>query len=142
MTNETMRAALIAKELVDSVTPAPAAAPVEAPAAPEVLEQRTDDVPVVTTPSTDPAPAEAAAPAVAEPAKPKEPKKPAAPKDQRNGQTRPVAGNKCSQVWQALDALKAQGTEITFAALRPTVNAEIADATVRTQWSRWRKYHA
>ncbi len=131
MTNETMRQALVAHYATD--------AQVEAPAAPEVLEQRTDDVPVVTTPPADAAPA---AEPVAEPTKPKEPKKPAAPKDQRNGQTRPVAGNKCSQVWQALDALKAQGTEITFAALRPTINAEIADATVRTQWSRWRKYHA
>ncbi|MFL6600177.1 MAG: hypothetical protein ACJ8R9_02505 [Steroidobacteraceae bacterium] len=146
MTNATMRQALVAHYATATQVEAPAEpeAVVTAPAAPEVLEQRTDDAPAAPEPAADPVPAEDAAPAAAEkPAEPvKEPKKPAAPKDSRNGVSRPAAGNKCAQVWAALDALKAQGTEITFATLRPTINAEIADATVRTQWSRWRKYHA
>jgi hypothetical protein len=79
-------------------------------------------------------PAPAAEP-VAEPAKPKT-------VDARNGVTRPIAGNKCAQVWAACEALLAQDVVITFAALRPLVAADIADATVRTQWTRFRKYRA
>ena len=155
MTNETMRAALVAHYAVpaetltpedkaaDAFTAAEKAASVEAPAetvvttpaAEDVSEQRSDDAPT--------APVEAAAPAAAEkPAKPKRAAKPAAALDQRNGVTRPAAGNKCAQVWTACEALKAQDTKLTFDALRPLVPAHIADATVRTQWSRYRKYNA
>jgi hypothetical protein len=105
----------------------------------EVSEQRTDDAPAV-----DPAPAAVPAPAAADKLakEPKAPKAPAAPKDSRNGVTRPATGNKCAAVWDACDALKAEGKDLTFVALRPIVDSKIADATVRTQWSRFRKYNA
>jgi len=146
MTNATMRQALVAHYATDTQ--------VETPAVPEVLEQRADDVPVVTTPPTDPAPAEVdplgisaglraiqdSAPAVA--AKPAKPKAPRAPKDQRGGVTRPSADGKCGQVWSACDALKEEGKELTFDALRLLVPAETSDATIRTQRQRHRKFHA
>jgi hypothetical protein len=99
----------------------------------EVSENRTDDAPVAA--AAEPAPAEASAPA-------ETPKKPAAPKDQRNGITRPTVGNKCTAVWDALDALKEDGKEITFDALRAAVDTKIADATIRTQRQRWKQYNA
>lgn len=100
--------------------------------------------PVVTTQAVDPAPAEAAAPAVAELEAPKpamESKVPRAPRDQRNGITRPAAG-KCREVWDTLDALKAEGRELTFEVLRAAVDSKIADATIRTQRHRWKQYSA
>ena len=66
---------------------------------------------------------------------------PKAPRDQKNGITRP-GENKCGQVWAACDALKAEGKEITFEALRLAVDTKTADATIRTQRQRWKTYNA
>ena len=86
-------------------------------------------------------PANAAdAPMVETPKPAKEIKTPRAPRDQRNGITRPTEG-KCRAVWNALDALKADGKELTFEALRLAVDSKIADATIRTQRQRWKQYN-
>jgi hypothetical protein len=85
------------------------------------------------------APTEPVVPAA--PAEPfKQPKAPCAPKDQRNGVTRPGLG-KCLDVWTHLDALKAASEKLTFEALRLRIDPSTADATLRTQWTRWRKYN-
>lgn len=68
--------------------------------------------------------------------------KPKASRDQRDGISRPSADNKCGQVWAALDALKAEGKDLTFEALRLTIDTKIADATIRTQRQRWKQDHA
>jgi hypothetical protein len=81
------------------------------------------------------------APMVESPKPADEIKTPRAPRDQRNGITRPTEG-KCRAVWDALDALKADGKELTFEALRLAVDRKIADATTRTQRQRWKQYNA
>ena len=100
--------------------------------------------PVVTTPAADPAPAEATAPAVTETEAPKpmkEPKAVPAPKaEQRNGISKPTRGLTLD-VWNACDALKAEGKDTTFEALKeklPNHNA----ATIRTQRQRHKTFNA
>jgi hypothetical protein len=137
-----MRAALeaagtvVTEEPAAPVVDAPTAEPVVTTVEPEVIsEQRTDDAPAA------PEPVEAVV--TAEPAVPEAPKpaKVAAPKDQRNNITRPGKG-KCLDVWVTLDSMRAQGVEITFALLRAAIPEDIADATLRTQRQRWKKFHS
>jgi hypothetical protein len=59
---------------------------------------------------------------------------------EQNGVTRPSTGTFCARVWQALDKLHAEGTEITIEAVRAIAGTEMADATVRTQRQRWRTF--
>lgn len=90
------------------------------------------------------------------PSKPSKPKaaakvakKAAAPKterDQSNGVTRPGTDTVCSLIWSALDQMKAAGTEYTLEALRQLVDdargkRPAADDTLKTQRSRWLKFH-
>lgn len=76
----------------------------------------------------------------AKPAAKKSAAKHAAPKrEQQNGVTRPAEGTTCRAIWDACEAIKAAGQDITFAALSaklPKVNA----ATIRTQRQRFRTY--
>jgi hypothetical protein len=66
----------------------------------------------------------------------------AAPEDQRNGIRRPGAGTACRAIWDLLDLLKADGKELTFAALRAGIDPKVADATLRTQKQRWTRHAA
>lgn len=62
-------------------------------------------------------------------------------RDHQNGIPRPTEGTLCGKVWDVLDKLHAKGEPATptpaFEALK---SEKIAAATVRTQYSRWRKY--
>ena len=67
---------------------------------------------------------------------------PSAATENKNGIPRPREGTACRAIWDTLDALKADGKELTFEALRLAVDTKTADATIRTQRQRWRQYHA
>jgi hypothetical protein len=90
--------------------------------------------PTVTTPAADPIPAET-------PAESQKQEKPAqAAKNQRNGITMPKAGSICASIWEACDALKAEGKETSFEALKEKL-PKVNDATIRTQRQRHKTYH-
>jgi outer membrane biosynthesis protein TonB len=90
--------------------------------------------PMVTTPAADPAPAEKPAEA------PKPKAAPAAKQPQRNGVTQPKAGSICASIWNACAELKADGKEMSFAALKEKL-PKVNDATLRTQRQRFNTFH-
>ena len=91
-----------------------------------------------------PAPKPKAAPAAAAPAeKPaKAPKEPVV-KDTQNDVTRPKAGTATGNVWDIADKLTAKlGRAATRAeVMEKAVEAQINEATVATQYQRWRVYN-
>lgn len=80
-------------------------------------------------------------------AKKKAPKAPKAPKakkpsgDQKNGITRPAAGTMTGQIWDIADKLAAKGPVVRADVMEAAVAKDIAEATVATQFQRWRIYH-
>lgn len=77
-------------------------------------------------------------------------KKPAAKKatgrpaatEHQNGIPRPGADTLCAKVWEVLDKLHAKGEPATPVPVFEALKGEkIADATVRTQYGRWRKFN-
>ena len=81
--------------------------------------------------------------ATAAPAAPEAPKAPATPKIEKNGVTRPKDGTATGNVWKISD-------ELSAALGRPASRKEVMDkaktegineATVATQYGRWRKFH-
>lgn len=67
---------------------------------------------------------------------------PVTPAENKNGIPRPREGTACRAIWDLLDAMKAEGKEITYEALRLGVDTKTADATIRTQRQRWRTFNA
>lgn len=92
-----------------------------------------------------PAPKPKAAPAAAAPKeKPAKAEKPApAPKDEKNGVTRPKAGTATGNVWAIADDLSAKLKRPATRAevMEKAVEAQINEATVATQYQRWRVYN-
>lgn len=62
-------------------------------------------------------------------------------KIEQNGIRQPGEGTLCAKVWAALDALRAEGKDATFEAVRELAGSEMADATIRTQRQRWREFN-
>lgn len=94
-----------------------------------------------------PAPAvNAAESAPAEPAAKKSKAKAAVttvtPVVEQNGIKQPGEGTFCRKIWDVLSALHAEGKDATFATAREALKGEqMADATVRTQYARWKTHH-
>lgn len=152
MTNETMRKALqkhieanmakaapveaTAPEAVVTPPPAVESAPAAEPAAPLcAVCDHIEELHKLSS-STHPFTPKPAAPAPAE-----KPKAEATPKDARNGVTMPRSASLCLMVWQTLDKLRAEGKATPANALVLLKDAGMAEATVRTQYARWRKFH-
>lgn len=71
----------------------------------------------------------------------KEDAKAAAKQPSQNGVTRPKAGTTTGKVWDACDALSAEtGVPAIVGDVMKRATG-IAEATVRTQYAKWRKYH-
>lgn len=111
------------------------AAPKKAPAAPA------KKTPTAKAPAA-PAKKTAAAPAAPkEPKAPKAPKAPAVQREQANGVTRPKAGSKTGRVWEIADSLSAKNAPATRAAvMEAAIKEDINEATVATQYQRWRTF--
>jgi hypothetical protein len=63
-------------------------------------------------------------------------------RENKNGITRPADGTLCAKVWGVLDKLHAKGEPATpTPALEALKDKKVAEATVRTQYSRWRKFN-
>lgn len=60
---------------------------------------------------------------------------------EQNGIKQPGEGTLCAKVWAALDALRADGKDATFEAVRELAGSDMADATIRTQRQRWREFN-
>lgn len=80
-------------------------------------------------------------------AKKKAPKAPKAPKakrpagDTKNGITRPAAGTVTGTIWDIADKLAAKGPVVRADVMDAAVAKDIAEATVATQFQRWRIYN-
>lgn len=60
-----------------------------------------------------------------------------------NGIRRPGASTLCGRVWQALDDLRTAGVDPTAKNAKAAFDGvDIADATIRTQTQRWKKFNA
>lgn len=60
---------------------------------------------------------------------------------EQNNIKQPGAGTFCRKIWDVLSALHAEGKDATFATAREALKGEqMADATVRTQYARWRTF--
>lgn len=61
---------------------------------------------------------------------------------EQNGIKQPGEDTFCRKVWDVLDDLRTAGVDATAKNARDALkDAGMADATVRTQYARWRKYH-
>lgn len=70
-------------------------------------------------------------------------KAPAADKDAKNGITRPADGTKCGRIWAAADQISASQHSIAAIAVvkHHELVKNIPDATIKTQYARWRQYN-
>lgn len=62
---------------------------------------------------------------------------------EQNGVVRPKATSACGKIWEIADQLSAKaGSPVAIAALLETAQAEgYNEATIKTQYARWRKFH-
>ena len=62
---------------------------------------------------------------------------------EQNGIVRPKAGTSCGKIWALADSLSQKiGAPVTIKALAEIAEAEgYNEATIKTQYARWRKYH-
>lgn len=71
----------------------------------------------------------------------KEAAKSAAKQPAQNGVTRPKDATVCGKAWSIFDKLSEQTGKPALIGDAIKAGADIAEATVRTQYARWRKYH-